>query len=158
MSRVTGGDLPAQIFRDVAARAAPLLSKRSAPAAMASLGGRRDAATTGSVAGASQAKLTGRPKVLDTGTLSVEGQIIRLRGVEGLEGRMARQLGRFMRGREITCETTGDEAECALDGQNLAEMVVAAGGGRAKPDAPEALLAAEEQARSARLGLWRQRQ
>lgn len=81
---------------------------------------------------------------------------MRLSGVEGEDGRMARQLARYLRGREVVCEPpAGGRARCAMDGQDLAEMIVSAGGGRAAADASPELLAAEEQARSARLGIWR---
>ena len=102
-----------------------------------------------------QASLRGQPQVLDTGTLTFGDQIVRLRGVEGEGGRMARQLDRFLHRREVTCALGSEEAHCTLDGRDVAEMIVSAGGARARSDAPNALLAAEEQARSARLGLWR---
>lgn len=158
MNRVAGGDLPAQIFQDVVSRAAPLLARRAAPSTLVSLRPKRDAEATGTVPGPQpQARLSGWPRVLDTGTLAFGGQIVRLSGIDGEDGRMASQLGRFIRGREVACEPGGEEVRCTLGGQDLAEMIVAAGGARAKPDAPDALLAAEEQARSARLGLWRRR-
>jgi penicillin-binding protein 1A len=37
----------------------------------------------------------------------------------------------------------------------LSEVILSNGGARATPDAPAELLAAEEEARSARLGIWR---
>ena len=158
MNRVSGGDLPAQIFHDVAARAAPLLAKRTTASTLVSLEPRRDAEATATVPSATaSAKVIGSPRVLDTGTIAVDGRVVRLRGVEGEDERMARQLARFLRGREVICEAANEKGGCTLDGQDLAEMIVAAGGARARSDAPDALLAAEEQARSARLGVWRRR-
>ena len=44
---------------------------------------------------------------------------------------------------------------CRIGNYNLSAIILAAGGGRATPDASEELQAAEDQARSARLGVWR---
>ena len=69
---------------------------------------------------------------------------------------MAAQLARFLRRREVVCEPAqGDARRCRLDGEDLSGMILAAGGARARPDAPPELLSAEEQARAARLGIWR---
>jgi endonuclease YncB( thermonuclease family) len=102
------------------------------------------------------AGLRGVPKVIDTGTLEFKGRVVRLLGVQGEGGRMARQLARHLRRREIACEpVAGEVARCRMDGEDLSGLILEAGGGRATPDAPAELLAAEEQARSARLGIWR---
>ena len=70
---------------------------------------------------------------------------------------MARQLARFLRRREVVCASseTPDFQRCRIANYNLSAIILAAGGGRATPDAPEELQAAEDQARSARLGVWR---
>jgi penicillin-binding protein 1A len=84
--------------------------------------------------------------------------VIRLQGISGEGGRKARQLARFLKRREVVCETPGSPAavqRCRVDGEDLSEMILAAGGARATPDAPPELLAAEEQARAARTGIWR---
>ncbi|HEY8567081.1 MAG TPA: PBP1A family penicillin-binding protein [Beijerinckiaceae bacterium] len=158
MNRVAGGDLPAAIFHDIVARAGPLLAKRGAPTTTNARRPRPEAGATGSIPGgpARPSGLRGVPEVLDTGTLAFGGAIVRLQGVEGEDGRLARQLSRYLRGREITCEAAGGQgARCDLEGQDLATMIISAGGARTAPDASPDLLAAEEQARSARLGLWR---
>jgi penicillin-binding protein 1A len=98
------------------------------------------------------------PEVLDTGTLAIDGAVVRLQGVEGEAGRMAQQLTRFLRRREVACAPAGDNSgayRCRVGGEDLAELIVGGGGARAKSDAPPELLAAEEQARSERLGIWR---
>ena len=100
--------------------------------------------------------LRGVPQVLDTGTLGIRGRTVRLYGIAGEGGRTARQLYQFLRNREVVCEPAGgDMQRCRIDGEDLSEMILAAGGARASADAPAELLAAEEQARAARLGIWR---
>jgi endonuclease YncB( thermonuclease family) len=151
-----GGDLPAEIWRDFLSRAAPLLAreKRQAPADQV-VGGPGPGAPAPT---ASDAGLTrGVPEVLDTGTLAIRGTIVRLEGIQGERGTMARQLSRFLRRREIACapsETPGLH-RCRIGSYNLSAIILAAGGGRATPDASEELQAAEDQARSARIGVWR---
>ncbi len=102
------------------------------------------------------------PEVIDTGTLAFRGRVVRLLGVEGERGALARQLSRYLRRREVTCLRPTGEAEgepeglrCQIDGDDLAALILAAGGARAAGNAPSDLLAAEEQARSERAGLWR---
>lgn len=155
MNKVVGGDLPAQIWHDFLTRAAPLLAKdkREAPAALVA---RAD--PEGATAPAPEgAVLRGAPEVMDTGTLVIRGTMVRLEGIQGERGNLARQLARFLRRREVICapsETPGLQ-RCRIGNYNLSAIILAAGGGRATPDASEELQAAEDQARSARLGVWR---
>jgi penicillin-binding protein 1A len=127
----------------------PTLAQRTTPANV----------TNRAQAGARvERNVRGAPEVLDTGTLAIAGTLVRLQGVEGEGGRMAQQLARFLRRREVTCEPVGNEASthrCRTGGEDLAELILSGGGARATSDAPPELLAAEEQARSARLGIWR---
>ena len=104
--------------------------------------------------------MRGRAEVVDTGTLEIKGSTVRLLGVEGLDGRFARELGRFLRRRDITCEPTTGSPElhrCQVDGQDLSTIIPAAGGARAAPDAPPEMVQAEDEARTSRAGLWRRR-
>ena len=157
MNKVVGGDLPAEIWRDFLSRAAPVLAKgkRQAPADQQAAA---DADQTAApVAGANLVR--GIPEVLDTGTLSIRGTVVRLEGIQGERGNLARQLARFLRRREVICtpsDTPGVQ-RCRIGNYNLSAIILAAGGGRATPDASEELQAAEDQARSARLGVWRRR-
>ena len=48
----------------------------------------------------------------------------------------------------------GPTARCRIEGDDLAGLILAAGGARASEDAPPDLLGAEEQARAERVGLW----
>jgi penicillin-binding protein 1A len=155
MNKVVGGDLPAEIWRDFLTRAAPLLTKdkRQAPAETVAATNPNEPAPT--TAGANLVR--GVPEVMDTGTLAIRGIVVRLEGVQGERGTLARQLARFLRRREVMCipsEIPGVQ-RCRIGNYNLSAIILAAGGGRATPDAPEELQAAEDQARSARLGVWR---
>jgi penicillin-binding protein 1A len=158
MNKVVGGDLPAEIWRDFLTRAAPLLAKdkRQAPAEQVAASNPNEPAPT--TAGANLVR--GVPEVMDTGTLAIRGTVVRLEGVQGERGTLARQLARFLRRREVTCipsEAPGVQ-RCRIGNYNLSAIILAAGGGRATPDAPEELQAAEDQARSSRLGVWRRGQ
>jgi len=110
------------------------------------------------VASAAGTAIGGVPDVIDTGTLAFRGRTVRLLGVDGEGGALARQLARYLRRRDVVCTPAagdGDPAlRCQIDGNDLSAIILAAGGGRASEDAPADLLAAEEQARSERLGLW----
>jgi len=94
---------------------------------------------------------------MDTGTLVIRGTIVRLEGIQGERGSLARQLARFLRRREVICAPSDALGlqRCRIGNYNLSAIILAAGGGRATPDASEELQAAEDQARSARLGVWR---
>jgi 1A family penicillin-binding protein len=156
MNKVVGGDLPAQIWHDFLTRAAPLLAKGKSPPAPAPVA--RGPDQSGPARSSPAAELVrGVPEVLDTGTLAIRGTLVRLEGIQGERGNLARQLARFLRRREIACapSSTPSVQRCQIGGYNLSAIILAAGGGRATPDASEELLAAEEQARSARLGVWR---
>ncbi len=153
MNKVAGGDLPAQIWHDFLTRAAPLLSKNRRPAQVPETARAPEVAQD---PGAPDA-VRGVPEVIDTATLSIQGTLVRLEGVIGERGTLARQLARFLRRRQVLCAPLQipETYRCQIAGQNLSEIILAAGGARAAPDAPEDLLAAEDQARSGRLGLWR---
>jgi len=106
----------------------------------------------------SAGSVRGTAFVLDTGTLEIQGQIVRLLGVEGMNGRIARRLGRFLRRHEVICEpASAQEYRCAVGGQDLSELIVVNGAGRVTADAPAELHAAENRAREMRAGLWRRR-
>jgi hypothetical protein len=101
----------------------------------------------------------GAADVIDTATLAIRGRRFQLEGVVGDDDRRAlRALARFLRRREVICVSapTAERYRCNVDGQNLSEIILSNGGARATPDAPAELLAAEDEARSARLGIWRQ--
>ena len=163
MNKVVGGDLPAGIWRDFVGRAQPIVSRASPQVA------RRNGDTPGPVNAPSapaadgavpgpDAGVRGGADVLDTATLSIRGRKILLEGVLADDNRRAvRSLARFLRRREVICEPGGtpERYRCNVDGENLSEVILSNGGARAAPDASAELLAAEDEARSARLGIWR---
>jgi 1A family penicillin-binding protein len=158
-NRVTGGDLPANIWRDFVGRALPVISK---PAAQAARRGPDGAPAEGVAASLGQqvtdAGGRGVADVVDTATLAIRGRLFKLEGVVADDDRRAlRALSRFLRRREVVCVSaaSADRARCTVEGQNLSEIILSNGGARATPDAPAELLAAEDEARSARLGIWR---
>jgi endonuclease YncB( thermonuclease family) len=137
-------------------------SDRSAPVAAAPIA--QAPATTGTAApGAAKPRekplvaLVGAPDVIDTSTLRIEGNLIRLFGVEWARGGQSDDLVRYLRGRAVTCRPTdaGDVYRCDVDGRDLSQVVLYNGGGRATDDAPPELLAAENHAKTERLGVWR---
>ena len=159
MNRVGGGDIPASIFRDFVQRATAQLAKgRKRPSAA-----RAEPAPAREVATNPATTVRGVPEVIDTGTLAFRGRTVRLLGVEGEGGALARQLARYLRRREVSCaapsgtDTGSGLLRCQIDGDDLASLILTAGGARAAEDAPADLLAAEEQARSERAGIWGRR-
>jgi endonuclease YncB( thermonuclease family) len=101
--------------------------------------------------------LVGVPEVIDTSTLRIEGNLIRLFGVEWARGGQSEDLVRYLRGRATTCRPTGagDLYRCDVDGRDLSRVVLYNGGGRATADAPPELVAAENHAKAERLGVWK---
>ena len=164
-NRVTGGDIPANIWRDFVSRALPILAKASPQVARRNTDtanplapGLAAPAAGAPVASGSDQAARGSADVIDTATLVVRGRRIQLEGILADNDRRAvRALAQFLRRREVICEpgATPDRFRCSVDGQRLSELILSAGGGRAAPDAAAELLAAEDEARSARLGIWR---
>jgi 1A family penicillin-binding protein len=159
-NRVTGGDLPANIWHDFVGRALPVISRPAATVARRN----PDAAPTEGGAAALGQQVTdpgarGTADVIDTATLAIRGKLFKLEGIVADDDRRAlRALARFLRRREVICVSApaSERYRCNVDGQNLSEVILSNGGARATPDAPAELLAAEDEARSARVGIWRQ--
>ena len=162
MNKVTGGDIPARVFHDFVERAQKVLKGRKRPAPSAA---RAETVPATAVAPApapplppapipnAGGEVRGVPEVVNTGTLSIRGRTVRLLGVVGEGGALARQLARYLRRREVVCSGEA-EMRCRLDGDDLAALIVTAGGARATEDAPPDLIEAEDQARAERAGLW----
>jgi penicillin-binding protein 1A len=158
-NRVTGGDLPANIWHDFVSRALPVISKPAAQVARRNSDGGPMEGAPASPPANSDAGARGVADVLDTATLAIRGRRFQLEGIVGDDDRRAlRALARFLRRREVVCVSapTAERYRCNVDGQNLSEIILSNGGARATPDAPAELLAAEDEARSARIGIWRQ--
>jgi penicillin-binding protein 1A len=151
---VTGGDMPARIWNEFVTQSAIARAKvaRVQPQ-MVSLP--TSEGTNGKPAsGASVVR--GVPGVQNTGTLELQGRVIRLFGVEGARGRAARELRRYLGRREVVCEPagSGNEYRCRVDDQDLSRVVLFNGGGRATANATPELRALDQQARSTRVGIW----
>lgn len=100
--------------------------------------------------------LQGVPDVLDTGTLVLGGTMVQLLGVKGELGSFVGQLMGFIAGRQVTCQPEGaTEYRCTVGGEDLSRVVLYNGGAKSKSDVPADLKAAEDHARSNRLGVWR---
>lgn len=101
--------------------------------------------------------ITGPVQVIDTATLKVGGKLVHLFGVEWVRGGQADELARYIAGRTVSCQPApGSESmNCLVDGRDISEVVLYNGGGRASPEASPELVAAEDHARSERLGVWK---
>ena len=95
------------------------------------------------------------PVVQNTGTLEIEGRVVRLFGVDGVRGRAVREFRRYLGSREVACEPTGsgNDYRCRVEDQDLSRVLFN-GGGRASANATPELRALEQQARSTRVGIW----
>jgi endonuclease YncB( thermonuclease family) len=100
--------------------------------------------------------VSGPAEVIDTATLKVGGKVVRLFGVEWVRGGQREELTRYLAGRPVSCQpVAGSEAyRCTVSGRDLSEVVLFNGGGRASPEATPDLVAAEDRARTERLGVW----
>ncbi|GJD93849.1 thermonuclease family protein [Methylobacterium iners] len=100
--------------------------------------------------------VSGPAEVIDTATLKLGGKVVRLFGVEWVRGGQREELTRYLARRPVSCQpVAGSEAyRCTVSGRDLSEVVLFNGGGRASPEATPDLVAAEDRARTERLGVW----
>ncbi|MGO4526710.1 thermonuclease family protein [Microvirga sp. 2MCAF35] len=115
--------------------------------------------TTGSTG--SVGSLRGVPDVIDTATLSLNGEVVRLFGVEWAPGAgKPEDLTQYLNGREVTCDPAGgnDVYRCQVGSQDLSRVVLFNGGGRPTDDATPELKAAADKAREAKIGVWSKQQ
>ncbi|UVF19487.1 hypothetical protein HPT29_024225 [Microvirga terrae] len=105
--------------------------------------------------------LRGVPDVIDTATLSLNGEVVRLFGVEWAPGAgKPEDLTQYLNGREVACDQVAgnDVYRCQVGGQDLSRVVLFNGGGRPTDDATPDLKAAAEKAREAKIGVWGKQQ
>src|SRR5262249_21342252 len=123
MRRVTGGSLPAGIWRDFVMQAGNVRNRSPQPSSAPRVAsGSRSGLAAEPAAGTTRSDaLRGPVVVLDTATLDVAGQLVRLFGVEGVPGRMTRQFVRYLRNDEAVCEptTSGGFYRCRVGDQDL---------------------------------------
>jgi len=103
--------------------------------------------------------LRGVPDVIDTATLSLNGEVVRLFGVEWAPGAgKPEDLTNYLQGREVTCEPTGgnDTYRCRVGEQDLSRVILYNGGGQPTAEATPELKAAADHAREAKIGVWSQ--
>ncbi|MGU3536479.1 nuclease [Methylobacterium sp. A54F] len=133
-------------------------AQAEAPAAPAASDGRAEAEAPAETAPPPAAnEVRGVPDVIDTATLRVGGKLIHLFGVEWVRGGQAEELAKYLAGRSVSCQpASGSENyACQVEGRDLSEVVLFNGGGRASSEASPDLVAAEDHARSERLGVWK---
>jgi penicillin-binding protein 1A len=146
MADVTGGDMPARIWKEFVEQAFKRQARQTtvakAPAGQTVENGER---------------IRGRAEVIDTATLAVNDRTLPLFGVEpNRDLRAIRALARHLRRQDVTCTAAEPGSyRCAASGQDIAEAVLAAGVARASANASSELLAIEEMARAQRVGMWR---
>ena len=166
MNRVVGGDIPAGIWHDFVVRAEPIVSTASRQVARHNTDPLNPAIPPARPLQmpASRSRLVRTRASEAQRTSSIAAQLasaadeFQLEGIVGdTDWRVVRPLARFLRRREVMCEPGATPARyrCNVDGRDLSELILSNGGARATPDAPAELLEAEDEARSARLGIWR---
>jgi hypothetical protein len=142
----------------------PLNGKNGEPMDVASLTpdpnpsspGRMNVRTTASIQASTNA-VRGVPNVLDTATLSLQGRIIQLFGVDtDGDAASADEFTKYLDRREVECEPAGPTGayQCRVGRVDLSLVVLFNGGGRAAPDATPALRLAADEARAAHVGIW----
>ncbi|MFB3079077.1 MAG: hypothetical protein ACE1Y4_13845, partial [Lysobacterales bacterium] len=99
--------------------------------------------------------IRGIPDVLNSGLLSIDGQLIALYGVKGAYEPHSTQLTQFIQDREVRCQPMPNKTyRCQLGQRDVSEAVLSNGAGWATEDAPEALKNIESKARDRGVGVW----
>jgi endonuclease YncB( thermonuclease family) len=144
--------------RDQPAESTQAASRVEEPTATGTVASMQASSETAAIAPPTGGRmLRGVPDVIDTATLSLQGEVVRLFGVEWAPGGgKPDDLTQYLQGREVACEQTGSEEtyRCRVGGQDLSRVVLFNGGGKATAEATPELKSAEEKARTAQLGVW----
>jgi endonuclease YncB( thermonuclease family) len=113
-------------------------------------------ATAGQPGSGEGARIRGVAEVLDTGTLRLAGKTVRLFGVAPVSQIGVKEFARYLGSREVVCWPVSSLKvhRCLAQGHDLSAVVLFNGGGRTTSNAPPQLVAAENHARSARVGVW----
>ena len=184
MQGVTGGGLPAQIWRKFMLRSKEIRKRTPARLELAKLpdlpAPSREAASSSqqkkvAALPASKPKTTskptkpdrgkdlrrnpevlkGRPEVIDTATLRFDRTDIRLIGVGAGTGSFVGNMKSYIGGRRVTCRPYDTRAHrCEVGGYDLSEVVIFNGGAKTADNAPAYLRKAEARARKGRRGIW----
>jgi len=95
-------------------------------------------------------------KVIDTGTLEIEGETIMLAGVQGLGSPYRDQLAKFIeeQGSQIRCTATGERHVCFVGNIDLALAALTNGAARLATDATPQYQKAAEEARRHHRGIF----
>lgn len=155
MKQVVGGDVPAKIWHDFVVAAEKIKADTTARAA--GIGSVAAGEVTPAAMGNATTVIEGVPVVVDTATLSFGDRLVHLAGVSGENGQPARDMARYIGGREVTCrlsDAAASKYRCRVGEYDLAEAVLLNGGGHSAPGASTELKRAEEQARLAGRGVW----
>src|SRR5262249_16630032 len=104
---VTGGELPARIWNEFVTQSAAVRAKIVRPRPRMTALAPADAGD--GKPGANGSLVRGVPVVQNTGTLEIQGRVVRLFGVEGVRGRATREFRRYLGTREVACEPIGNE-------------------------------------------------
>jgi 1A family penicillin-binding protein len=182
MNQVTGGDIPARMWKDFVVTAERIKARSPAPAQTAatpptSVAQQQSApqqaeattqpeatasippqiAESGTTTATAATPVHGTPQIVDTGTLVINGVTVHLSGVIGEGGEYVDNLAYFIRGRDVTCvPAPGDgKFRCFVGRQDLADAIIRGGAGRAAEDADAVLQAGEQRARAYHRGIWR---
>ncbi len=157
MNTVTGGSIPATIWHDFVSGAQSVRRPEPRPPSALPAGPATVSVTPELApelpADRERIVLRGAPTVLDTGTLELQGQIVRLAGVDGVGGRDAHALRRLLRHREVICTPSGDGGryDCRSGDVDLSELVTANSGEPASAELGPELKAGDEYAHDRRI-------
>jgi endonuclease YncB( thermonuclease family) len=145
-----GEDAPQASIEEPAATGAVTPSRSVSAAASAAANAQTSRSTSGR-------SLRGVPDVIDTATLSLEGEVVRLFGVEWAPGAgKPEDLTSYLQGREVSCDPVGsnDTYRCKVGEQDLSRAILYNGGGQPTAEATPELRAAADKARESKIGVW----